>query len=249
MCWSETASVAMVGLGVAATVVTARRGMPVMVPVTVGYFAFMEALQVAGYAVIDQCASPANQAVTYLSILHITFQPLIINAFAMTLVIGGVRPAARVAVLTLCALSSAIMLLQLYPFEWAGTCRPGDVLCGLAMCTRSGDWHLAWDIPYNGLMVPIEAALGTHWGFPSYMFVTFLLPVAYGAWRFALFHVLAGPILAAQFTGQVNEVPAIWCLFSIGIALISLSPWLWRRFEVWPRRAGPGGETRPTVRE
>jgi hypothetical protein len=234
MCWSETASLAMVGLGAAATVVTIRAGKTPAIPATLAYFAVMEALQVAGYGVIDQCAAPANQAVTLLSVLHIVFQPFAINAFAMALVVGGVRPAMRASVFTLCAISSTVMLLQLYPFEWAGACRPGDILCSLALCTRAGVWHLAWDVPYNALLVPLEAALGTHFGFPTYMAVVFLLPIAYGAWRFALFHALAGPMLASRFTDQPNEVPAIWCLFSVGLVLIALSPWLWRRFAVHP---------------
>ena len=238
MCWSETASVAMVGLGVAAAAVTATQRRPIVVPVTLGYFAVMEALQVAGYGVIDQCASPANQVVTLLSVLHIVFQPLVINAFGMALVVGGVRPRVQVAVFSLCAISSAIMLLQLYPFDWAGTCRPGDILCGVALCTRAGAWHLAWDVPYNALLAPVDAFLGTRLGFPTYILATFVLPLVYGAWRFALFHLLAGPMLAAQLTGEANEIPAIWCLFSIGIILICLSPWLWRRFEFRPSPTG-----------
>ncbi len=234
MCWSETASLAMVALGGAAAAVTLRQGRAPIIPLTLGFFAAMEALQVAGYGAIDQCASPANQTITLLSILHITFQPLVINAFAMAFVAGGVRPRVQVAVFGLCGLSAIVMLLQLYPFDWAGACRPGDILCGLALCTRAGEWHLAWDVPYNGLLTPFDAALGTRWGFPTYMAATFLLPLVYGAWRFTLFHLLAGPVFAGRLTSDPNEIPAIWCLFSIGIVFVSLSPWLWRKFEVRP---------------
>ncbi len=231
MCWSTTASAAMVAVGSVAAVVTARRGMPVMVPVALGYFAVMEALQVAGYAVADQCGSPANETVTLLSILHIVFQPFIINGFAMAMVQRPVGPGMRVAVLTFCALSATVMLLQLYPFDWAGSCRPGDNLCGEVLCTVSGNWHIAWDFPYNGLMLWFGAVSGAKWGFPTYILAVFALPVVYGAWRFALFHLLIGPVLASQLTDAPNEVPAVWCFLSIGIALLSLSPWLWRRFE------------------
>jgi len=86
MCWSMGVSLGMVALGGAATAVTIRRGDAPAIPVTLGYFTVMEALQVAGYAVIDDCTSPVNQSVTVLSVLHIVFQPLVINAFAMTLV-------------------------------------------------------------------------------------------------------------------------------------------------------------------
>lgn len=236
MCWSETASLAMVGIGAAAAVVTARQGRPLAVPVAFGYFAVMEALQAAGYRVIDQCDSPANQTITFLSILHIVFQPFVINAFALALVVGGVRVRTQVVIYGFCALASVTMLLQLYPFDWAGACRPGDLLCGERLCTRSGEWHLAWDVPFNGLLVPFDTFFGTHWSFPAYMLAVFLMPLFYGAWRFCLFHALVGPMMAGWLTQQPNELPAIWCLFSIGIIVIGLSPWMWRRFGIGGRQ-------------
>lgn len=230
MCWTMGVSATMVALGGAATAVSVRRGDAPAIPVTLGYFTVMEALQVVGYAVINDCASPVNQSVTILSVLHIVFQPLVINAFAMELVAKPVGTRMKSLVFTLCALSSVLMLLQLYPFDWAGSCTPGSNLCAAQLCTVSGDWHQAWDVPFNGLMAPVEQALGTHWGFPSYILVTFLLPLIYGAWRLVLFHALAGPIAAGLLTSNPNEVPAIWCLFSIAIVLIALSPAIRRRF-------------------
>ena len=226
MCWGIGATVAMMAAGAAGTVVTARRGEPVAIPGALAYFTLMEALQLAGYGVIDQCGSPANQTITLLSMLHIVFQPIVINAFAMELAPVAPRLRVRVAVLVLSALASVVMLVQLYPFGWAGTCQPGAILCGPALCTVSGNWHLAWEVPYNGLLIPVDAALGRTWGFPTYMMAVFLLPLVYGAWRFALFHAVAGPWLAGQLTGNPNEIPAVWCLFSIGLLAISLSPWV-----------------------
>lgn len=240
MCWSATASLAMVGLGGIATVVTFRRGEPKAIWLTVGYFTVMEALQAAGYAVVDQCGSSANQSITLLSYLHIVFQPFFINAFAMQLVPAPVRTRLAHTVFVLCGLSAAVMLLQLVPWNWAGTCRPGDVLCGPALCLTAGEWHIAWDIPYNGLLLPLENLVGIHSGFPTYMLAAFLLPLVYGAWRFVVFHAVAGPILASFLTSNPNEMPAIWCLFSIGLLLVSISPLIRRRFEtntwwIWPR--------------
>ena len=231
MCWGLSASVAMVGAGVVATAVTAGQGRPAAIPITIGYFTLMEALQAAGYLVIDQCANPANQTIAILSIFHIIFQPFFINAFAMELVPETVRNAARVAVYVVCAASAVVMLLQLYPFDWAGTCRSGSTLCGPTLCTVSGDWHIGWEVPFNGLMSPIERVLGIEAAFPSYVIASFLVPLCYGAWRFAIFHALLGPILADLLTNDPREAPAIWCLLSVGIVVLSLSPWLWRRVE------------------
>ena len=240
MCWSATASISMVGIGVVVTAVAASRGQPRAIWLTLGYFTVMEALQATGYAVVDQCGTASNQAITLLSYLHIVFQPFFINAFAMELVPELVKARLRRGVYLCCAASSAVMLAQLYPFEWAGSCRLGAALCGDELCLVSGEWHIAWNIPYNGLLLPLENALGIQSSLPTYFLAVFVMPLAYGAWRLVIFHAIAGPILATALTGNPNEVPAVWCLFSIGILLIGLSPLIRRRFETtawwaWPR--------------
>ena len=200
----------------------------------------MEALQAAGYAVVDECGTPSNKAITLLSYLHIVFQPFFINAFAMELLPRPVRMRLQRGVYLCCAASSAVMLAQLYPAEWLGSCRIGEALCAVELCLTSGEWHIAWNIPYNGLLLPLEDAMGIHAGFPTYLLAAFLLPLVYGAWRFVIFHALAGPILANALTSNPNEAPAVWCLLSIGILLIGLSPFIRQHFETavwwgWPK--------------
>lgn len=153
-----------------------------------------------------------------------------INAFAMALLPRPPARAVQAAVYGLCALAAVVMLLQLHPFAWAGQCIPGAILCGERLCTVSGAWHIAWEVPYNGLLAGVDRTTGLHWGFHSYMLAVFFLPLVYGAWRFVLFNALAGPILAGQLTSNPTEVPAVWCLFSIAIVLIALSPAVRRRF-------------------
>lgn len=244
MCWGATASIAMVGIGGIATALTVARGAPRAIPVTLGYFTLMELLQAAGYVFVDQCGSPANQTIALLSYLHIVFQPFFINAFAMELLPSPIRARLQNAVYLCCALSATVMLLQVYPFEWAGLCRIGEPLCASNLCVVSGDWHIAWNIPYNGLLQPLEDATAFHFGFPTYWLAVFLLPFLYGAWRFVAFHTFAGPLLAGLLTGNPNETPAIWCLFSIGLLLIALSPAIRGSFEardwwIWPKAWTP----------
>lgn len=225
-----TATAVMVGAGTAATVATLRRGDPPAFPLALGNFTAMEALQFVGYLTLDRCGTPANKTVTFLSVLHIVFQPLVINAFAMALLPRPPARAVQAAVYGLCALTAVVMLMQLYPFAWAGRCIPGAILCGERLCTVAGTWHIAWEVPYNGLLAGVDRLTGLHWGFHGYMLAVFLLPLFYGAWRFVLFHALVGPVLAGQLTSNPNEVPAVWCLFSIAIVLIALSPAVRRRF-------------------
>lgn len=240
MCWSATASIAMVGAGAAATGIVATRGCPRGVWIPMAYFTLMEALQAGGYAIVDECGTFGNRALTFASYLHITFQPFFVNAFILELVPAEVKKRLSRIVYSLCALSAAVMLGQLIPLEWAGTCRLGSALCAESLCLVSGEWHIAWNLTYNGLTLPFEDLLGLHPGFPTYVATVFLLPLLYGAWRFVVFHALAGPILASFLTGDPNEAPAIWCLFSIGILAIGLSPILKTGFGItnwwaWPR--------------
>jgi hypothetical protein len=239
MCWSSTVSAAMVAVGSATTVYTLRRGLPRAIWMAVGYFTIMEALQAAGYFVVDACGTPANRTITLLSYLHIVFQPFFINALAMQLIPGQISRRIRISVYCLCSASAAFMLMQLSPMGWTGACRIGEVLCGSELCLRSGEWHIAWEIPYNGLATRLYDLVGIDWGFPTYVLTVFVLPVLYGSWRFTIFHLFAGPLLASVLTRNVNEAPAIWCLFSIGIILITIFPILLRQFRVehwflWP---------------
>ena len=224
MCWNVEASTTMVVLGVAASVVTYRRGEARAIWITLGFFTLMEALQVWGYLVLDQCGTPANRSVTLASYLHITVQPFFINAFAIELVPPPVKRRVRIWVYSACAVSTAVMLVQILPLPSLGNCLPGSALCAERWCTVAGNWHIAWDVPYNGLLVPVERLFGIYAGFPTYMLAAFVLPLIYGAWRFVIMHALAGPLLAYSLTSNPNEMPAIWCVFSVIILLIGLSP-------------------------
>jgi hypothetical protein len=215
----------MVAVGGAATAVTMLRGDARGIWVTLGYFTVMEALQATGYAVIDSCGTPANRTITVLSYLHIAFQPLFINAFAMAIAPSEISARTRSWVWALAGLASVMLLARLAPIEALGRCAPVDVLCGIDWCLRSGEWHIAWEVPLNGGL----AAFGIPGQFPAYVLSVFALPLLYGAWRFVVFHLAAGPVLATLLTGDPNEMPAIWCLFSIGIILISLSPFIRHR--------------------
>jgi hypothetical protein len=229
MCWSATASVSMVAIGGAAMAVSVLRKDPKAIWITLGYFTAMEGLQAAGYAVVDDCSNPANTSNTLLSYLHIAFQPLFLNAFAMAIAPAVVPRWKRGWVYGLAAIATAFMLLKLVPLERLGPCTPGSPLCGLQTCLISGDWHIGWMLPLNGMMEGIGPLFGFHLWFPAYFLAVFALPLWYGAWRFSLLHLFIGPLLARSLTTNPNEQPAIWCLFSVGIILISLSPFIRKR--------------------
>lgn len=239
MCWSESATVAMIGLGAASTAITLWRGEAPAIPAALAFFTGMEALQLGGYWSLGACGTPLNRSVTVLSYVHIALQPIFINAFAMAVAPIVVSDRLRRWVFALSALASALILARLAPFGWAGRCAPGDILCGPAFCTVPGTWHIGWEIPLNDMWGRLTPALSDILPFPAYELAVFGLPLVYGAWRFVVLHAVFGPILASLLTDNPNEMPAVWCLFSIGLLLLGLSPLV--------RRHLLGGEPRAAV--
>jgi hypothetical protein len=243
MCWSGEASAVLATVGLSTTAYAAYKKQPVALWTSLGYFSLMELLQAFTYSVIDQCSLPSNQIATMLGYLHIAFQPFFINAVSMYFIPDEVRRKIQPVAYALCLFSAVFMIIQLYPFEWAGHCDPSNPLCGTRMCSVRGNWHIAWEVPTNGICNGVGGSR-MH-GFPTYVMAGFLMPAIYGSWRFTLFHWLLGAWLAEQTTNNINEWPAVWCLFSIGLLLLAVkSPlrrfmhvrrwWLWPSY--WGRR-------------
>jgi hypothetical protein len=218
MCWSGEASAVLASVGIGSTLYAAYKKEPPSLWLALGYFSLMELLQAFTYSVIDKCSLPSNQIATMLGYLHIAFQPFFINAMALHFVPEFVRKKVTPWVYAFCLFSAIMMIIQVYPFEWAGHCAEGRTLCAPRLCSVHGHWHIAWDVPANGIF-----NWSTHTparGFPTYLIAGMLLPAIYGSWRLAIYHALAGPGLAHFLSDNNNERPAIWCLLSIAILLI-----------------------------
>jgi len=229
MCWSGEASAALATVGFLGTAYAAYKKEPAALWMSLGYFSLMEILQAYTYSVIDECGNPSNQIATLLGYLHITFQPFFINAVSLHFINQNVAKKIALPTYTLCFINAVMMLVRVYPFSWAGQCQPGDILCGEMLCSVHGSWHIAWLVPLNRIME----------NFPWYFAVGFLMPLLYGSWRFTVYHIFTGPLLARLTTSSLNEWPAVWCLLSIGLLLLVVKTpirrilyvrrfWLWR---------------------
>jgi hypothetical protein len=210
---------------------------------SLGYFSLMELLQAFTYTVINQCDNPSNQVATLFGYLHITFQPFFINAVSLYFINQGVAKRIGPFVYTCCFFASILMLIQLYPFSWAGHCDPRRPLCGEILCSIRGNWHIAWMVPTNGIgnaLTRLNIPFFKH-GFPGYIIVGFFFPFLYGSWRFTAYHMAFGVYLAQATTNNIDEWPAIWCLFSIALLLVvvktPIRKWLFvKRWPLWPKR-------------
>lgn len=211
------ASVALVVTGTAGFAIGTYHKQPKELLIPLGYFTLMEGIQALTYPVIDVCGISLNQILTTLGFIHIAFQPFFINMVMMYFIPKGRREKISLYVYLLSGLAAAVTLLQLYPFAWAGSCVQGVPLCGSPLCSVSGIWHLAWNIPLNGLvngLIPMPFM-----GLPGYFLVGLVLPFLYGSWRANLYHIVLGPLLAYLLTNNLNEAGAIWCTFSIALLL------------------------------
>lgn len=231
MCWSGEASFALsaAGLGATAYLVKAKEEKVLWIPLL--YFTAMELLQGFNYFWIGECGLPQNQIFALLGYVHIMFQPFFCNAVALYFIPKQVRDNIAGYVYAACLLVPFVFIYKLYPFDWAGACPVGkEPLCGVSLCGLRGEWHIAWELPLNGILsdwLPdMTGPVATRLGFPivfggihsiAYSLTVFVMPILYGSWRAAVMAYLSGPVFASLLTSNINEIPAVWCLFSIGI--------------------------------
>ncbi len=221
MCWTQEISLA---FGVAGTVTAVYKTYTTPeeniknLTIPLFFFCVMELLQFFSYFYIDNCTSSSNQLLTLLSYLHICLQPIFFNMMYMYFIPVRIKNKIRKYVYAACAIFSFIMFMRVYPalFPWEGSvaykCEQGQALCGENMCSVSGDWHIAWEVPLYNLPY-----IGNT---PSYFTAVFLIPLLYGAWKAVLVGSIFGPIIALVLSKNPNEQPAIWCLFSVALFII-----------------------------
>jgi hypothetical protein len=102
------------------------------------------------------------------------------------------------------------MMSKLYVPSAAWACDQSIVpICGTNTCSFHGDWHIAWRLYLNAVDN----------SFLCYFIPAFFLPLFYGSWRWTVYHLLVGPLPAFFMTSNKDEMPAIWCLMSIGFLL------------------------------
>lgn len=225
MCWSGEASTAMAVAGFGVTAYVAWKKEPAALWLTLGFFSSMELIQALSYPVIGQCGAPANKALSIASFVHVALQPFFFNLLALYFIPDDVRRRIQKTVYALCAVAAALTFWQMLPSETYGTCSEHRAMCGAQFCTLPGNWHLAWEFPFNGWGNGF--AEHSNWFirlFPNalvaYSLAVFVMPLIYGSWKMAIYQYVMGPVIVSQLTNNIDEAPAIWCLMSVGIAFL-----------------------------
>jgi len=225
MCWSGEASTVLATIGLSSTVYFYFKKESPTLCAALGFFSLMEALQAYTYTVIDDCSNPGNQVATLLGYMHIAFQPFFINAVSMYFIPETVRNKILAPVYFICFVTTICLLIRIYPFDWAPACYEVQnklilfsqfidsfnvPFCGKKICSVSGNWHIAWEIPASANLLLYN----------MYIVAAFIMPVCYGSWKMTIYHLVTGPFLAFLTTNNANEWPAVWCLYSIGLLLL-----------------------------
>ncbi|MBW1809469.1 MAG: hypothetical protein JRJ87_14835 [Deltaproteobacteria bacterium] len=242
MCWSGEASAAIAIAGLSSAYFLKKRGQPKEIYIPTAYFVLMEGLQAVTYTVVGECDSSFNSFLTYLAILHISFQPFFINMLGMEFVDKEVKKKISKYVYLICGITAVFCMARLFPlYDLFGRCELGTPLCShMQTCAYRGEWHIGWDVLLNGF--------NESWKW--YVFTAFLIPVLYGSWKWSLYHYIVGPLMASLTTADVNERPAVWCLFSTCIIALLVNTRLRnyanvKRWFTWKYLRGPAATTPP----
>lgn len=215
MCWTPEASLTLGVAGVATAAYCHRRGESKELTLPLLYFSLMEFIQAASYPHIGQCFAPSNQFLTFISYLHIAFQPIFFNMIYIQALPRALSAAAKRYVYAAALGFSALFLIKIVPLVPLSICKAGATLCGPAWCTIDGSWHIGWSMPWYTFPLPGDLFL-------YYAAAVFVLPLFYGAWRGVLL-ALGGLLLAYLSAPYPNEWPAIWCFFSVGLMLLLMA--------------------------
>jgi len=175
-----------------------------------GFFAFMESLQAFQYSVVDQCDNPINQVLTLIGFIHLAFQPFFVNLYLGAFMTPAQKKHVPL-ILSLSFFGGIMMMNRLWLTEGDHMCTIGiQPMCGQKMCTFRGNVHLAWQMP---MQHADQDYFTPGW---TLHFVLFYLPsYALGMYGHTIFLLISGPFLGRVLTSHQDEIPAIWCFFSI----------------------------------
>lgn len=219
MCWNQEVSLSIATAGFAGAYYLKKRTHDFYCWAPIAFFASMELLQGLTYFVINDCHNPLNKTLTYLSYLHICFQPIFSNVFFMYFLNEEKRAKVLKWVLPISVASMVLVLQKLYIYDGCGTCHPKEIFCADRVCSYFGTWHIGWQLVLNdnsfytpewlNTLLPGKVVL-----LSPHFISMFLLPLFYGEIWLVIFLFMTGPYFAMSLTKDKNEWASIWCLFS-----------------------------------
>lgn len=202
-----------------AAVLCAWMNVPWRILVTVVFLAIKEWLQLMLYGQLEKEGASTNRALTVLSWIHISFQPLVVNLFISAF---SKKPQLYDVPLMLClifAVANMVRLKDLGVVSEAAMCSEERAMnvCRPQTLSEPGKLHLAYG------MALISADV---YSFVPTMFTYYLLMFgpAYiiGDWQIASIHAVVAGASALAAPGNAGEAGAMWCLNSFWIGILAV---------------------------
>lgn len=223
MCWSAQASTVLAVSGMGMTAYLIKKGEKKELWLPLFYFTLMGLLQVVTYSYIHHCTMPMNKVHTFLGYAHIAFQPFFVNMAAMCFIPEAIKNKISPYVYAMCWIGIVPFMIYAYPFFDTSLCTIGkETMCVPFACSFKENWHIAWLGSLSNLSSQLWVTLSNN--LPSlgvhaqiYLLNGFVLPIMYGSWRIILATLLFVPFIAYCSTNNIQSLPAIWCLYSVGL--------------------------------
>ncbi len=207
MCFTQPVSI---GFAVSMWIFAAAWKGPKGARACIAYFAAMETLQAFQYSWINQCDDPINKFLTLLGFFHLAFQPFFANLY-LTAYMNKKQKRYAPLILALALFAGVLGCNRMWKTAGDFDCSYGiEPMCGLKTCSFRGNVHIAWQMPLQHADQDYFTP-----GFNLHFFMFYLPTFALGMWPLTLFLLFSGPFLGRVLTSHQDEIPAIWCFFSI----------------------------------
>ena len=151
--------------------------------------------------------TPSNRALTTLSWVHVSFQPLVVNLFVQAF---SATPTEYAVPLIMCVVFAVANLLRLFLSSASSSVRQcrETALCGKKTCSVLGEKHVA----YRFKLASADAYAWVPSWF-AYMLLTFVPAFAIGDYSIATIHAIVFLASFAYFQDE-GEAAAVWCVNS-----------------------------------
>jgi hypothetical protein len=166
----------------------------------------MELIQYLQYFYIDDCDHVMNTLLTMIAYVHICFQPWMVTHFLSGCLQG--RHSRELAFTKQLCLVTAAALIGRLIIVYDACDQTRMQMCGKQFCSYSGKYHIAWTFRFAD---PFIAAIPSWY---IHLFMCWAPAFVLGCYAFLIPNMVSC-IIPYMLIEDINESPAVWCLFCL----------------------------------
>tara|TARA_B100000401_G_scaffold390109_1_gene296163 strand:+ start:609 stop:1268 length:660 start_codon:yes stop_codon:yes gene_type:complete len=218
MCFSEEMSRNLTLMGTIVTYILYKQGKSWTVYMPVFYFTIMEFLQYLSYQALEEKKQNKKwkKLLTIIIFIHIALQPLMTNIWYSNYIPKNMTDSMNL-ILKLCVVVAFFMLLRLHEFVEVNDkyrCPETEPMCAKKTMIKQGIKHMKYLFRMRAPNHVVPSVF-IHFFF---IFIPVLFLKINPLYYLSIFLGYA----LTMIIGFGNEIPAIWCTFSVPTMLISL---------------------------